>query len=516
MIRNKRMKIPEESKNVKADFYASIHNRFDIEVIDSKTGKVKQKAKAENVMCKAFWDFVFVNTNLIEYKSWFTNICFGDGAGSPSSADTALFSYVGYVAVNSKVDWGQNMSEHYFHCKKSITLTETQYVGKNITEVGIGKGSYPLYTHAMLQDMNGNPISIMKTDTDIITIYATVFLHYPSEYDSINNSIQMFYTRSNSFFVWLVGTSSSTSSNSGYYKGCFGIYPTKNRLLLSDVTPSSTPSSLFDGGSSLVANAENKTFEATCTRIPVGDCNIGGIRYIFLFICYHNTSFGSNTKYTYPWLAIKVKDDWFNQNQINGEALGTGDGSTVDFKTSFDFPYNARVFVDGVEDTTAIVENIGCNYTSGYNQYLDTILISNGNIYPYSQGSNGFYTYENSNYENGISYFYIYKSQWESGTVIECSNDGVTWESIQRTTSGDYYRYVPTEMQSHYKYWRSNESLTSYPFQCELKSSKNVHFTTPPPVGSVITIDYKTETIPKNSNNVFDMKVTIHLGDYVV
>ena len=34
----------------------------------------------------------------------------------------------------------------------------------------------PLCTHALIKDMNGNPVVITKTDTDIITIYATVYL----------------------------------------------------------------------------------------------------------------------------------------------------------------------------------------------------------------------------------------------------------------------------------------------------------------------------------------------------
>ena len=76
-------------------------------------------------------------------------------------------------------------------CFASLTrktqLSETTAVGETITEVGIGYGSSStsLATHAMLKDMNGNPISIEKTDTDIINIYATVFAHWStSQYDS--------------------------------------------------------------------------------------------------------------------------------------------------------------------------------------------------------------------------------------------------------------------------------------------------------------------------------------------
>ena len=43
----------------------SIHNRFDIEVIDAKTGKVKQTAQAFNCICNKLWDY------LLQPKSYF-------------------------------------------------------------------------------------------------------------------------------------------------------------------------------------------------------------------------------------------------------------------------------------------------------------------------------------------------------------------------------------------------------------------------------------------------------------
>ena len=45
-------------------------------------------------------------------------------------------------------------------------------------------------------------------------------------------------------------------------------------------------------------------------------------------------------------------------------------------------------------------------------------------------------------------------------------------------------------------------------------SSKNIHFDTPPAAGAVITADYTTDTIAKDANYVFDLSVTIQLGEY--
>ena len=42
----------------------------------------------------------------------------------------------------------------------------------------------------------------------------------------------------------------------------------------------------------------------------------------------------------------------------------------------------------------------------------------------------------------------------------------------------------------------------------------NIVFATPPPIGTVITADYKTKSIAKSINNVFDYSATISLGAY--
>ena len=64
-----------------------LHNRFDIEIIDAKTGEIKQKAFAENVILNNWWSVI--ESNGIP----FGNLAFGSGSGTPSASDTALFNY---------------------------------------------------------------------------------------------------------------------------------------------------------------------------------------------------------------------------------------------------------------------------------------------------------------------------------------------------------------------------------------------------------------------------------------
>jgi hypothetical protein len=42
----------------------------------------------------------------------------------------------------------------------------------------------------------------------------------------------------------------------------------------------------------------------------------------------------------------------------------------------------------------------------------------------------------------------------------------------------------------------------------------NIRFTTPPAEGAVITANYYTPVVAKDSDHVFDMSITIHLGEY--
>ena len=159
---------------------ASIYNRFDIEVIDAATGEVKQEAFAENLILNQLWNRVG--------QQWFSYIHYGTGTGTLAATRTSLFNNIGSGDVR-----GQSASMTFdtvtgvYTLKRAIQLSETTAVGQTLTEVGIGSDTSAgsLVTHAMLKDMNGNQISIAKTATDIINIYATVFVHFnPAGYSN--------------------------------------------------------------------------------------------------------------------------------------------------------------------------------------------------------------------------------------------------------------------------------------------------------------------------------------------
>ena len=77
-------------QKINSTLNASIHNRFDIEVIDAATGNVRQRAQAENIICDALWTRLFTPTTYFNY------IHYGTGSGTPSATDASLFTFLGY------------------------------------------------------------------------------------------------------------------------------------------------------------------------------------------------------------------------------------------------------------------------------------------------------------------------------------------------------------------------------------------------------------------------------------
>ncbi|NDL68013.1 WD40 repeat domain-containing protein [Anaerotalea alkaliphila] len=146
----------------------TIHNRFDVELRDSRTGELKQTATAYNIVLNQMYD------RLCAGSAYFANIGIGRGTGTLDPTRTTLFNYWGYKAATTVETIKADPVSSW---KRKIELGLTEYNGTPITEVGImyGTGSTNFVTHAFLEDSEGNPISITKTDTDILTIYATVF-----------------------------------------------------------------------------------------------------------------------------------------------------------------------------------------------------------------------------------------------------------------------------------------------------------------------------------------------------
>lgn len=160
-----------------------LHNKFELTVADAKTGEVKQKAYAYNVILDNYMKARLKLINKGSYSATLRDIYFGQGIGTPAITDTALFNQLGSKnATRLETVYAYPTS----HITNQIVLNADEYNGKTITEVGMGlywsySGSNTkLATHAMIQDAEGHQIAIAKTDTDVIYITAIFYCTFTS------------------------------------------------------------------------------------------------------------------------------------------------------------------------------------------------------------------------------------------------------------------------------------------------------------------------------------------------
>lgn len=468
-----------QAARAEAKLDMSIHNRFDIEVVDANTGKTKQKAYAENVICDQLWTRMFSTT--AGNRAWNNYIHYGSGTGTPSGSDSSLFTFVGYGTPSSGDDVQSidGLLGVYSYTRK-IQLSETTAVGVTLTEVGIGyaTSSASLCTHAMLKDMNGNQISIAKTDTDIISIYATVFVHWPPEgFDS--GHIQLGISTGNLFLRWIAGITWPTLSNYYGYGG-----------------------SMMAAGSSsgtYTFSSSEKKLTMTFARRSVSDSNLaGGIRSL---------NWGAESA---NHLFFRVGGSWYPFTTITGEAIGTGDGVKKDFKTACGLAHTATIYADGVPVDGVTVDylpydpqNMGLYFLTVNND--GTLSLTGSRLFAdgiASSTSTAFNPY----YELGIVSFYA-----SNGTTVSVSDDLTNWTTLTSGTAGTVS--VPAEYRN-YKYWRRSASGngTSNAFTVGVPVN-NVHFDITPASGAVVTADYMTDTIAKDTNHVFDFEVTVTVNE---
>lgn len=530
MIRGKKRPL-RTANRMNVAVKCSLHNRFDIEVIDAATGEVKQRAQAENVICDALW------TRMFTPASWFGYIHYGTGSGTPASTDTSLFTFLGYGSVSTDTDvLSLDNASGVASFTRKTQIDESTAVGETLTEVGIGYSytSATLCTHAMLKDMNGNPISIAKTATDIINIYATVFAHFDTDgYDS--GYIQFFVRRpeeenteisestiyNSSYLLWIFGLGTLSNLFAWFNPGVnvhYNLYGRSDAAyaLSKALTPTYTPST--------------KTLTLTMVRAAVADLNqAAGWGSLTVGYMLPGSSSSSHNITPMGDIICFVGGSWYTGTSITGETVATGDGTTKDFQTAFPLVSDVTVKVDGAEVTSGITvdENKPGNLTQfGYNlkllkyeylgsgypwSYMDVAcgsLLDQSQTYKY--GSPMRATYYNPYYALGLTTIGINNAE----TIIEASTDNSTWETVFSGVSGT--QSIPGAY-LNYPYWRvshaaAGDQRCAYGLTCPAAAT-NIHFDTAPADGAIITADYTTKTIAKDESHVFDLTVTITLGE---
>ena len=215
----------------------SIHNEFKFKVVDAKTGEVKQEAISHNMVLNGFFTNIcqaYVSDRYIR-KFWI-----GQGTGTLDPTRTKLFTYLFNKAVTAGdsaiLDEGLNRKIY------TVTLTELESVGL-ISEIGLGDNgstsSYRIFTHSLITDSEGNPITINKTNADILYITATVWSKITSPPESTLKFIRAFAFSEDSIYSTDV---TDANAKPGAVAATYNICPLINASLTADsLTKSSAP-----------------------------------------------------------------------------------------------------------------------------------------------------------------------------------------------------------------------------------------------------------------------------------
>jgi len=481
---------------------AKLHNRFDFEVYDTETGETEY-AQAENIVLNNMWSKMNPGSST---SAHFTRIGVGTGSGTLSPARTTLFSYLAGLEDDASIVEVVYDTPKTGHITKKRVFSET--MGNGVwTEVGISASSSTsnFVTHALITDSEGNPITVNKTNTKIVTVYATIFAEFVGDI-RVSGNVQ------NRTLECLLDTKSSSRSPVYYFTG----------LLDKNGGPS-----LFGlGGSvgaSFTVDAANKKTRTNLARVATTVVNMP-IRGIIL-----------GADYPHRWHGDAViPNDIFTGSVFAGVAVGTGDGTRTEFDLPLPLvrPLSEKIYINGIEKVR------GVDYTMHYglrstdthaflSPDIDHIVLdgtpTREEIIEIPQPP-GVYFDAGSSIITGVSL--IGSGQDESPRVsnysFSLSLDGVTWTTpitgyVARNAvisvtgfTPDKYKYLKAIMSSAGPgYIRQFGILATPPAQ------KNIKFTSPPPAGAVITADFSTDYIHKSSNFVLDVQSELLWGEGV-
>lgn len=426
------------------------------------TGEVIQDIRPKNLILKQFLNNIGL-TNSQSYGNMFAlwGIGVGRGSGTPANTDTGMFTQL-WIPGAEHTTVPVSSVTTVFNDEKTIgtaTITTTfpasaSYVGV-ITELGImaktnSRGNTLFITHALLQDSEGNPISINKTDLDEllitailqVSLTATDFVVMPltvSKFGGLvrstgdadrllyKNFLHMGRTKKN-----LMGANAGTVS---------GDYSSDSNIQWNTLTPGMT------------WDSANMKMVATNSRILA---DAGNVHY-FNSLCLNY--FGC-----WPLPNANI----FPFYTINDISIGVGDGTTKIFNNPLNyFVENSEVITVGGVTLTR-----GTDYTIDFENNASGLLeLSAGNLAVGSSDADAVV--------DQTTYYPLFKAC--DGSSIQCSDTGnrlsATKPLILSLTTA---KKVNTLRLIHFNRKRSdynyNENLTSASFKLSY-SNDNVTYT---------------------------------------
>lgn len=530
---------------------ALLHNKFEVKVVDSRTGELKQEAVGYNVITNDFFKFRLRTESTPSTNSKLTAIGVGSGTGTPSITDTALFQP---LLHRTATDVDATYAYPTSSITKQIVINADEYNGSTITEVGLefavtgifGGTAYYLATHAMLQDSEGNQIAIEKTDVDVVYINATFYVTFSTTGFGEKGIYAL--PEKNTLIQWVVNGTTSLSLAASRFKMEHSSDLTTDYHFLKNY-------SFLDG----TGNYETLTWDLPVMTLLDSEYNGHVVKTVGI------PTIGA---YSFPDASI------FSDYPVNHLVVGEGDGVTTEFNIQCPLikAGSAQVFVGGNPLAASEFEvDYESNCTDCRENYYTTQMTCQAETVKFGDLKNrgassswysdplfwGIFPREKQLYN---SYCYVKETDpiWiDFGTpkacnslrvdtrnigaavdkmVIEYSDDNENWTPVEYTlteeplnTTYTFYKWKWPIVSA--RYWRvyikgstwsyyleSNNNLGTRDNTSNVrgtfflgKSVPGLKLKTPPAPGETVEVSYKLDVPFKTANNLIRMTCSIVL-----
>lgn len=554
-----------------------LHNKHHIVLTDAKTGEVKQEGWAYNLILTQGIHLLptYLNSHawspdgrlwraFFNFEGFSGQIFIGTGTGELSAARTNLFTYLDrrgmdHAFSNNLVDRDVNQSEGWASRTISTYWDETEHQSTSITEVGVGRSASgdTLNTHALIEDSEGNPITVFKGTHDILTVYSTLF----AEVDHVYNTDQFSMPGIPNWFLGaLYHNVSLYASADTDPRFCFylcrdnQLYPDTNDYglhALEEVRRKLDSQANTYHAKQNACVASNNTYSATYRLPAVNGNSISGIRKLVISAGQGQELYGPILSTLLPLNTI------FESYSIEGEEIGTGDGAETEFNLQWaDFVADSEAIkVNSVAQVRGTDYQVhrgfgkgvdifqGAFVTEDYNRTRQHVT---NNFYKLFDGSTSTYlswTADSNlagnekdphleivwdsyviNYASSIRIFGGTSAQGVKDFKFQGSDDKTTWTDLvtDEIVNNGSWQEFNFASEVGYRYWKfigtttGSTNLNVFLYELELISTRaNIVFEAGsiPADGHSVVADYNVTYIPKDENHVLDIDIEVAFSD---
>ena len=517
-------------------------------------GHETTEAKFHNVCLQNFYNVLIGRVN---YGTQVHSIQFGTGSREPSPSDTSLQSPLwvpgwndGY---NSIISWKKYLNEERHLCYKyTFKIPADQAHVGTVSEVGValitGNPGLGLGTRALILDAEGNPMTITKTDLEVL--YVDVIFE--------------FTLQDSEHFTWCPENILNMGAQSGSGNApmlCLGMF---NAIVFMGGLKENGFNVRHAVLTGFTKNYSNNNHQLSVSGARLLQTTVTSQRHIKAIgiASYSDTT---STDYCSILGYWKFPDaDVIPPKVLSGMRVGTGDGTTKTFNPPLaEWVRNTEeIFVNDVQLVRGVDYTCDCDYNAqgliecsvlqdmeyiGPTRWLGTCVNTpvvgfgkvNGNGYTqadwnyskpaltYAFPEDGVKAIRRFVFRNFIHYFSVgpggssSNSNWSGRSwKVEYSDDNETWtlagactmNSDQRAelvfenpVSARYWRFTVTNMPSNWtgiSCGSSPDSIMAYGDQ------KPITFTEAPAEDAVITMNATVNCPMKNENFIIDVNPT--------